>query len=354
MKKKLLAILLTTVMAVSVTGCGGADDKKETTTAKNEKTTAGQTTTGADAPTEVVPPTPELATPEELPAQPFAHITFDGEVDEGYKAVTQATKAADSAGDGANFDIVDATDAVLTYEEGPVGKCLFVDGKFGLDLGLKPTNTDQYTVSFWMNAERLATFGPTLQVGYNMHRAADAGNNVTWFNVTQCEWGDATLTDGGRIFPMVWSRSETGDAADGADCWPWMATFDNTVKGKKEWVMVTIVCTGEEQVSPVNGATYVGAEYYVNGMKYYDSADNFTNHTYWAEWTWDATLAPNIMKPAEGAVFQSYFGINYWDTILKGYVDDLYVYDTALTPGQVATLYNLGNKDCKTGVEAAQ
>ncbi len=85
----------------------------------------------------------------------------------------------------------------------------------------------------------------------------------------------------------------------------------------------------------------MGAQLYVNGELRYDSADNYTNGTYFA-YTWDATLAPNIMKPGEDK-FESYFGINYWDTIFKGYVDDLYVFDTALNAEQVAALYAMGN-----------
>ena len=74
----------------------------------------------------------------------------------------------------------------------------------------------------------------------------------------------------------------------------------------------------------------------------YDSQDNYANHTYWEEWTWDATLAPNIMKPGDSE-FESYFGVNYWDPMFIGYVDDLYVYDQALTAGQVLSLYQLGD-----------
>lgn len=354
MKKKLLAVALSSVMALSLFACGsGESDSKETTTAKQTQgsteattgTEAGDSTeTPTDAPTEVVPPTPELAPAEDLPETPFAHITFDGE-DEGYKAITNADKT-DESKTGANLDIVDATDVTFTYEEGPVGKCLFIDGKFGLNLGLQPTNTDTYTISFWMNADRLSDFGPTLQIGYDIGMAADAGNNVTWMNITQTTFADGST----KTFPLVWSRNEASDTADGVDCWPWMYAFDLSIHGKKEWVMVTVVCSGEAQDSPV-GTKTVGAQLYLNGMKVYDSADNFTNHTYWAEYTWDASLAPNIMKPGDKP-FESYFGINYWDSIFKGYVDDLYVYDVALTPGQVASLYALGNANCPTGVEA--
>ena len=218
-----------------------------------------------------------------------------------------------------------------------MGQAVYLDGVHALNLHLEPTNTDTYTVSYWMNADRVATYAPTLTMGYSMGKADNSGNNVTWFNVTQTEWG----TDSAKIFPVVWSRNEASDAQDGTDCWPWMYAFDDERHGIREWAMVTIVCSGEAQTGAA-GTTTAGAQYYINGNLVYDSADNYTNHTYWEEWTWDASLAPNIMKPGD-AQFESWFGINYWDTIYKGFVDDLYVFDSALTPGQVLSLYQMGD-----------
>ena len=243
----------------------------------------------------------------ELP-EAFAHITFDGE-DEGYKAITNGDKdETDPLLDGANKSIVEAPEARLLYGEGPVGKALYIDGTYGLDLGLKPTNTDVWTVSYWMNADRLSDYGPTLQIGYNMGRA-DTAANVTWMNITQTNWTP-------KYFPTVWSRNVASNAEDGTACWPWMAPFsdEGAMIGKREWAMFTIVCSGEEQTGG-NGQKTVGAQLYVNGELRYDSADNYENGTYFT-YTWDATLAPNIMKPGDDA-FEAYFGINYWDTIYK-------------------------------------
>ncbi|MBQ9123519.1 MAG: hypothetical protein IJY10_08540 [Lachnospiraceae bacterium] len=321
MKKKLLSILLCTAMVLSLAACGG-----EKTPANGEESSSAPESSSVEQSQEEVKA-------EALP-EAFAHLTFDEGANEGYTAVTQADKAADSINDGATFDIV-PTDVTFGYADGPVGQALYINGKFGVDLNLQPTNTDAYTVSFWMNADRLSNFGATLQYGYNMGRAADAGNNVTWVNVTQVDF------PGMKVFPIVWSRNEASDALDGTDCWPWMYAFDEQIHGKKEWVHVTIVVTEEEITSAVGG-TIAAAEYYLNGQKVYDSYDNFTNHTYWADWTWDATIAPNTMKPGDDE-FESLFGINYWDSMYKGFVDDLYVFDSALSAGQVLSLYELGN-----------
>lgn len=342
MKKKVLAALLCATMTATLfTGCGNkTETTPETQSAPAVEESAPESQpaeTEAESEPAAEAPKAELAAPEELPAEAFAHLTFDGE-DEGYKAVVQTDDLGDI--DGGTYGIAE-TEATFAYADGPVGKCIFLDGSYGLDLGLEATNTDAYTVSFWVNADRLATYGPTLTMGYNVGRAADAGNNVTWFNVTQSEWG----VDNAKIFPIVWSRNEASDAADGTDCWPWMYAFDNEIHGKREWTMVTIVCTGEEQTG-ATGTKTAGAQFYVDGVMLYDSQANYSNNAYF-EYTWDASLAPNLMKPGDSE-YESYFGINYWDTVFKGFVDDLYVYDTALTPGQVASLYALGDASVAT------
>ena len=49
------------------------------------------------------------------------------------------------------------------------------------------------------------------------------------------------------------------------------------------------------------------------------------------------------MKPAEGQTFEAYFGINYWDNLFKGCVDEFYVFDKAITADDVKALYAMGD-----------
>lgn len=326
MKKKVLALLLCAVMTASLIACGESDD--QSSEQENSQETDNQQQ--------------EEVTPEALPKE-FAHITFDEGANEGYTVVGESTDGSVPLPDGApNGRAIVESSAILGYADGPVGQALYLDGKHGLNLHLEPTNTDTWTVSYWVNGDRFANAGATLQIGYNVGRAAGAGNNVTWMNITQWDWG----ANSAPLFPLIWSRNE---ASDGQDvCFPWMAVYDdaigywdNAVHGKKEWVMITVVASGEQQTGPESGATTCGAQLYLNGALVYDSAENFEKSNYF-EYTWDATLAPNIMKPGNSE-FESWFGINYWDPIYKGFVDDLWVFDTALNAGQVASLYALGD-----------
>lgn len=270
-----------------------------------------------------------LPAAEELP-EAFAHITFDEDKveEDGYEFLIQAKDDS-----GAITGLATAAEEDLAkkqYGEGPVGTSLFMN-KFGLRLPVKATNTDAYTVSFWINADRHSQFGPTAQFGYDISLADDAGGDVTWMNITETDWlGDP-------IYPVVWSRHQS------ANSWPWFCSFDATEHGKKEWTMITIVTNGiQEQYGDVTG---VDAQLYINGRLVYDCKDNKDNESFfpWGEGgVWGCCLAPDIMKPAEGNNFEFLFGINYWDAIYRGWVDDLYVFDSALTPGQVVSLFNMG------------
>lgn len=324
MKKRVLAALLCVAMtATLLVGCGDKKtDNTETQQDSQKETESQKEDDGAKA---------------ELSVEPVAHYAFDSN-DEGWKVVvSDDAKTANNAYDVANVTgsrgIVDGDMNAIQIVDGAVNKCVFLNGNNGLDLQLKPTNTDAYTISFWTYAARMVNFCPSLQIGSNL-AFADGAGGVSWINVTQANW------DGTDDFPLIWSRNELYNVDSANACWPWMYAFDGT-QHVGEWVMVTLVSTGETYTG-ANGATYVGAQLYLNGELKYDSLDNFNNGTYF-EYTWDATLAPDIMKPAEGQTFESYFGINYWDILYKGCVDDLYVFDQAITGDDVKALYALGD-----------
>lgn len=332
MKKRVLAALLCVAMTASLlVGCGGGGSDTEKGSEKNTET---QKESETESETE------SENAGAELSVKPVVYYPFES-TDEGWKVVVEDTsKSKNNAYDASvttgSRTIIDGDKALadLTHD-GVSGKCAYLNRSYAIDLNFKPTNTDAYTVSFWTWALGMTDFMPTLQYGSNMAYAD--GNNVAWANFTQTTW------PGSATYPMVWSRNELGNGADGTACWPWMWAYDDTfLRGYKQWVNVTIVVTGDNYTAP-SGTGAVGCQLYLDGELKYDSFDNYNNATYFEVTDGLAAFAPQLMKPVEGQTFEAYFGINYWDNLFKGCVDEFYVFDQALTADDVKALYAKGD-----------
>lgn len=342
MKKKVLAALLSATMVMSMmTACGGSEEPAASSNepTKTEAPAADPTEAPkadpTEAPTEAPaePAAPTLADPEEIP-EPLYHFAMDG-TDAG---ITTIVRVENTPGDntGATHGIVEGTTyvkdgeekpVVVQYANGPVGTCTYVDGNFGLSFPVEGFDSDAYTLSFWLNADRLSTYGPTLQIGANMGMADDAG--VKWLNFTQSEWG----ANSAKIFPVVWNRnSETG-------VWPWVYAGDDSIHGKKEWVLVTLVSTGNRYTYAEDGLDRIACKLYLDGVLAFDAAEGAYGG-----------LAPDVLKPHDN--FECYWGLNYWDSIFKGFIDEFYIFDEALTDGQVASLFLEGDKTVESVAEA--
>lgn len=339
MKKKVLATLLSAAMVVSMmTACG------------KEPSTTDESQPSIEESSSETPSTEESSAPEESSEEPadsqvqaeplpdaLYHFAMDGS-DEGILTMIQTEDKGGNT--GANFGVVESSTyvdkdgaeqpIVVQYADGPVGKCTYIDGNFGLKLPVEALNTNEYTISFWLNADRLSNYGPTLQLGSDMGMAdTDEGVAVKWINVTQTEWG----ANNAKIFPVVWDRnSETG-------VWPWVYAADDSIHGKKEWVLVTLVATGDIYNFADDGLDRVAAKFYLNGELAFDAAEG----TY-------GGLAPDVLTADDN--FECFFGINYWDSIFKGFVDEVYFFDKALTDGQVVSLFQEGNPNVESVAEA--
>ncbi|MDE7224789.1 MAG: LamG domain-containing protein [Acetatifactor sp.] len=343
MKKKVFAALLSATMVMSMmTGCGSepeqpADNSVEQSTEESSVEPSSVEESSVEESTEESSeeePAGGLAEAEALPDALY-HFAMDG-TDEGILTMIQSEDVGSNT--GATYGVVESSTyvdrdgaeqpIVVQYADGPVGKCTYIDGNFGLSLPVEALNTNEYTISFWMNADRLSNYGPTLQLGSNMGMA-DTDSTVKWINVTQTEWG----TGNTKIFPVVWDRnSETG-------VWPWVYAADDSIHGKKEWVLVTLVATGDQYNFADDGLDRIAAKFYLNGELAFDAAEG----TY-------GGLAPDVLSADDN--FQCFFGINYWDSVFKGFVDELYIFDQALTDGQVASLYLEGNPNVESVAEA--
>ncbi len=341
MKKKILATLLSATMVASLAvGCGSSSTtetaSEDTQTEEAAEETAEETT--EEAAEETTEETTEEAAEEteatevvaeEVPEAKY-HFTFDEGVDEGVvaatrpeAALTEEEKAADPLLAGATYAIVEDDTMPLLYADGTVGNSLYVNGEYGYKLPIESLGKDEYTISFWVNAERLSTYGATLQLGRNMGADGDANDpSVTWLNFTQTEWG----TNSAKIFPVAWNRNSETTA------WPWVYASDDSIHGKKEWALVTVVATGDVYQAADDGLDRVASKFYINGELKWDCS-NVDEAMY-------GGFATNILN---GDGVEGYIGINYWDTIFKGFIDDLYIFDTALTDGQVLSLYEMGD-----------
>ena len=343
MKKKIFAALLSATMVMSMmTACGNepaeqpTDESSQESTVPEESSAEPSSVEESSVPEEssVEEPAGNVVEAEPLPDALY-HFAMDGS-DEGILTMIQSEDVGSNT--GATYGVVESStyvdkdgaeqSIVVQYADGPVGKCTYIDGNFGLKLPVEALNTNEYTISFWVNADRLSNYGPTLQLGSNMGMA-DTDATVKWINVTQTEWG----TSNAKIFPVVWDRnSETG-------VWPWVYAADDSIHGKKEWVLVTLVSSGDIYNYPDDGLDRVAAKLYLNGELAFDAAEGAYGG-----------MSPDVLTADDN--FECLFGINYWDSVFKGFVDELYIFDKALTDGQVASLYQEGNPNVESVAEA--
>lgn len=344
--KKFLAILLALTMVVSMfAACSNSADNTESTgdTAATSDTVPSGDAGDGDAALDTPYPK-ELAAAEEITEDPIYYLSFED--DTNLTPVVQETRAEDSVNDGATYDLVESSNKIL-HTNGVSGSCIYLDGTYGVRLeNLVETTDDSYTVSFWVNVQTMADYMPSLQIGRNIGDSGD-DRTVTWMNFTQTNFFSS-----GASFPTVWNRnSSMGPDSDGDGVndgvWPWINKLDDTVYGKKEWIMVSIVCTGEQynylNVDTGLNEERVGCYLYINGVEVMNgTADGVTTLGAVSDYH---GLSPEILQ---GDGLEGYLGINYWDLCMRGYFDELYIYDTALTAGQIATLYSLGDPTVET------
>lgn len=307
--KKLFALLLALVMALSMVAC----QKSDPTTGATEPSKNNDVPVVTDPTTQPTQPPVEA---EALPENPLLY--WDFESIDGLKAVEQSKDGTTVTG------IVDSTHSILTAD-GVVGKALYLDGKYGVQLDMNNLDIadDSYTISFWIYAERLGDFMPIVQMGRNIN-SADTSLPTTWLNFTRGSWAET--------YPLAWNRNTSIPwATDENGVFPWIAGPADVVYGKNEWCLVTLVVDGNRYTCLDDNGERIGTRYYLNGELVFDAS---------AEYLYYQGVAPELFTGSEVAGF---IGINYWDSVYKGYVDELTVYDEALTAGQVLSLYQKGD-----------
>lgn len=292
MRKKLFGLVLVLSMAVGMfAGCGG-----------------GETTEPTPTPTEAAQPTTEPTTePTAAPTEaPVGETLPEAKYYFPFEDATGVTlKVNDFTGLTTDTRVID-TDKTLYFTNGVKGQCAWFDGTYGAELDVEPLDSDTWTISFWVNAQRYSTYGAVVQMGSDLY---SENASAKWLNITRTEFDGVT-------FPTFWSRDEA------QNIWPWFNYATDVEAGKKEWAHITLV---SDENDWTEDGLYIDADLYVNG-EYVDKV---------------CQLTPGIFGADE--TFHFFLGINCWDTIYKGAIDELYIFDQALTAGQIATLYADGN-----------
>lgn len=215
---------------------------------------------------------------ESMPA-PVATYTFDGTLSskEGATAKAYAKKYGAYSGD---ITYVAGRNAAITSDTDDKAVQL---GSYGLELAEKNIGTE-YTVSCWVKPDgTIANNMPVIALGYHTP-----------------ELWTAISGDGGTNACKVWAN----DKVNNKFAWK---TLGNMTIPSGEWSMVTLSQTAGTLSMYLNG-NLVGT-----------------------------AAAPDIMNGENAAID---LGVNNWDDLFTGQMDDVSVYNRSLTATQVRYLYD--------------
>ncbi len=201
-----------------------------------------------------------------------------------------------SAAANANGSITDYTGAPVFEDGGRTGKAVRLNG-YGLRLNRKNEGAD-YTVSLWIKHDgNLSENQQILFMG--------SGSPENWLDI-------AGGRGSGNAY-QIWTRNATPSSAISG--WNYL---DESVKQKAgEWTMVTVTGDGTDFAAYFNGEP---AALDGSGKS-------------------DATVQ-NAANVLNGENQDIYIGVNNWDKIFGGLVDDVAVYNRDMTAEEVKALYD--------------
>jgi len=184
------------------------------------------------------------------------------------------------------------------FKDGKNDKALYLDGTYGVLLDTEAVG-DTYTLAFWVKPESLSIYGPIIQIGSDL---LSENLSATWLNITKCpgDWGGEQS--------VIWSRNETTGA------WPWYGA--GYVIPLNEWTHIAVVVDGK---TPGTEANTVASKLYING---------------------ELVRTGNVATGTFEGDAKAYVGINCWDALFKGYLDDIKIYNTVLTDDEIKTAMN--------------
>ncbi len=244
-------------------------------------------------------PTP---TPEPIVYEKVDLSTVTAAVPEGYSSfyafdgdLTDAVTG--QTGNTVGYKVsLEADEETASFETGVKGQAVaFYGFGDGVKLPTAPKGS-QYTISIDWYLKKTSQYTPGIFMGNFYEDGALKGTDedAEWISIAPLGWQE-DLVNG----PMIWSRNVAGGA-------PWNDVYrlGNDLAKVETWFNVTVVA---------DGAT---ATIYVDG----------------------SVVAEGPIADIIGENTQLYLGVNDWDTVFNGYMDNLYIYDRCLTAEEVASL----------------
>lgn len=240
-----------------------------------------------------------------------AYYSFDDTLDNGVSGGEAATLTGSKINDE-----VSATEP--TYVEGASGKAIDLTGagSYGVCLG-KVITGEAFTVSFKVKIHAATNFTAVMFIE-SMNGDTSSEN---WLGMNAVNAGGTF--DG--TAPRLWSKY---------DATYFMATPQVEDTGIKldTWHTVTYVQDG------TTGTLYLDGQAIIKG-NIQDADKEVNTSTY--------TIAQNLVNEDT----RLFFGVNYWDTPFNGSIDEVYVYNKALTIEEVGQLHDTEITDTTTTPE---
>jgi len=238
------------------------------------------------------------------------YFNFDG-VSGDSVPIVRGNKNMSDENNGA--ELIEDSSKKVRFGEGKFGEALYLDGSYGLQLPVGELGSS-YTIAFWVKTlKEMTNFMPILQAGTNL----EEGISEKWLNITKVDFE-------GNASPAIWSKDDKYyENIPGHFYWPYYAGRNENNKEiitpENGWQHIIVTVDGteklnswDENVYSSKSTTYINGKFYSTGIVVDDIFDS------------------NVT---------AYLGINPWDDLFTGYIDELQFYDAAVTEEQAKEIF---------------